>query len=130
MFELLLEVLQLHAQVESDEEQYQLFIQSLLAQLLAMDWHRKVKYALLSLLLPSLPTENFLQHQPDFIWRSLQAMDNMVIQPRVAALLGQFLEKRLVETVPQYRKNKTQKGGKVDGPENVSGRAIPIYLPC
>jgi hypothetical protein len=120
MFELMLEVLKLNAEVESNEEQYQAFIQSLLAQLLAMDWHRKVKYSLLALLLPSLPTENFLRHQPDFIWRSLQAMDNMVIQPRVAALLVQFLEKRLVETVPQYRKSKTQKGGKVEGPENVS----------
>lgn len=110
----------MQADMESNEEQYEDFIQSLLAQLLAMDWHRKVKYAMLALLLPSLSTESFLEQQPDFISRSLQAMDNMVIQPRVAALLGQFLEKRLVETVPQYRKNKTQRGGVIEGSENVS----------
>jgi hypothetical protein len=120
IFELLLEVLKLQSEVESNEQQYEVFIRSLLAQLLAMDWHRKVKYALLALLLPSLTTETFLAHQPDFIWRCLQAMDNNVIQPRVAALLSQFLEKRLAEKVPQYRKHKTQRGGVVEGAESVS----------
>jgi hypothetical protein len=89
-----------------------------------MDWHRKVKYALLSLLLPSLSTSIILELQSDFIWRCLSAMDNMSILPRVSALLCQFLEKRLAETVPQYRKNKTQKGGRV---ESEGGVSLSLY---
>lgn len=130
IFELLLEVLKLQSEILRNEEQYYVFVKNLLCQLLAMDWHRKVKYALLSLLLPSLSTSTFLELQPDFIWRCLSVIDNMSILPRVSALLCQFLEKRLLETVPQYRKNKTQKGGKVesDGGVSFSDLASPLQI--
>ncbi|RUS30332.1 hypothetical protein BC938DRAFT_479538 [Jimgerdemannia flammicorona] len=111
IFETLLEVVDIRSQIEDTRETYQMFLGKLLARLMRMDWHRKVKFALLSLLLPKIGTEPFLAAQPDLVWQTLQVHSSLVLAPRASSLLISFLEQRWQET--------KSAGGRSPGNEDV-----------
>ncbi|CAG8542666.1 17838_t:CDS:10 [Funneliformis caledonium] len=95
----LMDVMSLKSQLEQSEETYNHYLINLLKQLLSMDQYRKVKYALLSSLLPRIGTDKFLSMQPEFVSRTLEVLHNLVIAPRASALVVSFLELRLEESL-------------------------------
>ncbi|RUS20928.1 hypothetical protein BC937DRAFT_94012 [Endogone sp. FLAS-F59071] len=117
IFETLLEVVDIRSQIEDTKASYKAFLSKLLERLLQMDWHRKlataqVKFALLSLLLPKISTDQFLTAQPDLVWRTLQAHASLMLAPRASSLLIPFLTQRWQETVPEeVKKSKNDREG-------------------
>ncbi|CAI2171104.1 524_t:CDS:10, partial [Funneliformis geosporum] len=99
IFEKLMDVMSLKSQLEQSEEIYNHYLINLLKQLLSMDQYRKVKYALLSSLLPRVGTKKFLSIQSEFVSRSLEVLHNLVIAPRASALVVSFLELHLEESL-------------------------------
>ncbi|CAH1762914.1 9894_t:CDS:10, partial [Entrophospora sp. SA101] len=79
------------------ELQYNQYLNNLISQLLLMDKYRKVKYSLLNLILPRIRTNLILEMQNDFIDKTLQVLNNLVIAPKAANLLIGFLKQRLEE---------------------------------
>ncbi|CAG8746769.1 8262_t:CDS:2, partial [Acaulospora morrowiae] len=104
IFERLLDVYYLKCHLENSTELYDQFQMGLLKRLLAMDSYRKVKYALLSLLLPRIGTEIFLEIQTDFVSSVLEVFQNLVIAPRAAQLLVLFLDQYFNEIVKSSSK--------------------------
>ncbi|KAL1925231.1 uncharacterized protein VTP21DRAFT_114 [Calcarisporiella thermophila] len=100
IFEYLLEIVAVKAELEGRREVYDKFLEELLETLLAMDWHRKVKYALLTLLLPHTGIKAFLEMQPNFVENTMQALSNIILAPRATALLNAFFERQLIEMMP------------------------------
>ena len=92
-----MDVISLKNQIEQSEDTYNRYLINLLEQLLLMDQYRKMKYALLLLLLPRVGTDRFLSIQPEFVSQTLEVLYNLVIAPRASALIVAFFELRLKE---------------------------------
>ncbi|KAG0183361.1 hypothetical protein DFQ28_008852 [Apophysomyces sp. BC1034] len=108
IFELVLTLLEVRANFYNTKEDYQEFLLALLKELIRMDWHRKVKYSLLNILVAKLGTDSFLQVEPEFIWKCLRQMDSLILSPQITALLLAFLYRRVEETIPGYSPFKGQ----------------------
>ncbi|KAI9318499.1 putative death-receptor fusion protein-domain-containing protein [Dichotomocladium elegans] len=100
IFEAALEVLELKASFFSEQELHQQFLIRLLNNLMQMDAHRKVKYALLSIVVPKLGTNAFFKADPDFIWKCIRSMDSLVLSPQITAVILGLLYQRIEETIP------------------------------
>lgn len=74
-----------------------------------MDKYRKVKYSLLNLILPRIRTDLILEMQNDFIDKTLQVLNNLVIAPKAANLLIGFLKQRLEEGYYHEKNNLRKK---------------------
>ncbi|KAI8146003.1 putative death-receptor fusion protein-domain-containing protein [Fennellomyces sp. T-0311] len=122
IFEVTLQVVEIKAAYFKENEAYQEFLQKLLNNLIDMDWHRKVKYALLNILVPKLGTDAFLQVEPRFIWKCLRAMDSLILSTQITALLLAFLNQRIAETIPGLQ---TIKGQNIKLSENAETK-VPI----
>ncbi|KAI8366706.1 putative death-receptor fusion protein-domain-containing protein [Radiomyces spectabilis] len=106
IFELTLQTLEIKADFYKEQKEYDAFLSGLLKNLMMMDWHRKVKYALLNILVPKIGTDAFLQAEPDLIWKCLCAMDSLVLSPQITSLILTFLYRRVEETIPGYKGSK------------------------
>ncbi|KAI7853486.1 putative death-receptor fusion protein-domain-containing protein [Circinella umbellata] len=108
IFEVTLDVVEMKATYFKENEAYNNFLQRLLMNLIEMDWHRKVKYALLNILVPKLGTDVFLKAEPNLIWKCLRAMDSLILSPQITAMLMAFLQQRIIETIPGLKPIKNQ----------------------
>lgn len=126
IFEKLLDIIGLKSKLEQSEEIYNNYLINLLKQLLSMDLYRKVKYALLLLLLPRVGTDRFLSIQPEFVSRTLEVLHNLVIAPRASALLVSFFELRLEELLISGLRDTTIK--KDEKREEIINKWIDLWL--
>ncbi|KAI9479552.1 putative death-receptor fusion protein-domain-containing protein [Zychaea mexicana] len=117
IFEITLDAVEMKAIHFEENEEYQLFLRKLLTNLIDMDWHRKVKYALLNILVPKLGTDVFLQAEPNIIWKCFRAMDSLILSPQITALVMALLNRRITETIPGYENIKGQNMKLVEKPE-------------
>ncbi|KAI9264395.1 putative death-receptor fusion protein-domain-containing protein [Phascolomyces articulosus] len=122
IFEITLDIVEMKATYYKENEAFQAFLQRLLTNLIDMDWHRKVKYALLNILVPKLGTDTFLKAEPNLIWKCLRAMDSLILSPQITAMLMAFLHRRITETIPGH---KTIKGQNIKLNENDETK-VPI----
>ncbi|TPX60789.1 hypothetical protein PhCBS80983_g01505 [Powellomyces hirtus] len=90
----LLDVIQVsHTQKDADARIYRM-----LGTLLAADWHRKVKYDLLSLLLAKVTPKQILALRPDFLSACFEVMTNVMLASRISAFINKFLKQAFAET--------------------------------
>ncbi|CAG8438374.1 10147_t:CDS:10 [Diversispora eburnea] len=82
---------------ENSVELYKQFQMDLIKNLLSMDPYRKIKYALLILLLPKIESKIILEMQNDFVSCTLEVLHNFTIAPRASQLLLLFFEQSLKE---------------------------------
>lgn len=102
IFELSLSTLE----IKTDNEQYTQFVHTLLKNLLAMDWHRKVKYSLLNMLVEKVDTDAFLSIEPHLIEKCFFAMDSLVLCPQITYFILAFLYRRVQDKIPGCQKFK------------------------
>ncbi|KAL0077011.1 putative death-receptor fusion protein-domain-containing protein [Phycomyces blakesleeanus] len=108
IFELTLGIMETRASFYNKKSEYDEFLSVLLNNLLIMDWHRKVKYALLNILVPKVGTDAFFQAEPEIIWKCFRAMDSLVLPPQITSLVLSLLYQRIEETIPGYSPFKGQ----------------------
>ncbi|KAI9028199.1 putative death-receptor fusion protein-domain-containing protein [Phycomyces nitens] len=108
IFELVLAIMETRAGFYNKKSEYDEFLSVLLKNLLIMDWHRKVKYALLNILVPKVGTNAFFQAEPEIIWKCFRAMDSLVLPPQITSLVLSLLYQRIEETIPGYSPFKGQ----------------------
>lgn len=102
IFELSLSTLQ----IKTQPEEYTQFVRTLLKNLLAMDWHRKVKYSLLNMLVEKIDTDAFLTIEPQLIEKCFSAMDSLVLCPQITYFCLAFLYRRVQDKIPGCQKFK------------------------
>ncbi|OZJ04117.1 hypothetical protein BZG36_02864 [Bifiguratus adelaidae] len=100
----LLKLLETKARLLERQGDYIEFLQGLAARLLQMDRYRKVKYALLHILLPKIGTNIFFRVQPNFIARMASVFTDSGFATKVSLLLVSFLTLRLEELIPKTPK--------------------------
>ncbi|KAG1310778.1 hypothetical protein G6F64_004314 [Rhizopus arrhizus] len=110
IFELSLSLMQLKSTFYNEKDAYNIFVNNLLRNMLTMDWHRKVKYALLNMLVEKVHTDIFLDAEPRLIERCLLAMDSLILCPQITYFLLTFLYRRIQDTIPGYEKFKGHNG--------------------
>ncbi|CAO3700663.1 unnamed protein product [Rhizopus stolonifer] len=110
IFELSLSLMQIKSTFYNEKEEYKKFIDNLLRNMLAMDWHRKVKYALLNMLVEKVDTQTFLNAEPRLIEKCLFAMDSFVLCPQITYFLLTFLYRRIQDTIPGHERFKGHNG--------------------
>jgi hypothetical protein len=126
IFEKLLDIISLKGQLEQSVEIYNDYLVNLLNQLLIMDQYRKVKYSLLLLLLPRVGTVKILSIQPEFVFKTLEVLHNLVIAPRASAMMVSFLELRLEELLTSKSRDNIIK--KNEKREEVINEWIDLWL--
>jgi hypothetical protein len=100
IFELSLSTLKIKTTYYIESEQYNQFVHTLLKNLLAMDWHRKVKYSLLNMLVEKVDTDAFLNAEPHLIEKCLFAMDGLILCPQITYFILAFLYRRIQDKIP------------------------------
>ncbi|CAO3651150.1 unnamed protein product [Cunninghamella echinulata] len=108
VFELLLVILDMRAAHYNQVNEYESFLLDLLKKLLQMDWHRKVKYALMNLLIVKIGTDTYFELEPDLIWKSLRSMDSLSLSSQVASFVLELLNQRILEKIPDSKPSKGQ----------------------
>lgn len=106
IFELSLATLEIKCTFNHQPDHYRHFVLALLKNLLSMDWHRKVKYSLLNMLVEKVETDAFLKCEPHLIQKCLHAMDSLVLCPQITFFILAFLYRRVQDKVPGYEKFK------------------------
>ncbi|RHZ89143.1 hypothetical protein Glove_18g31 [Diversispora epigaea] len=101
IFEKSLDVYYLKCYHENSIELYKQFQMDLIKNLLSTDPYRKIKYSLLTLLLPKIETKIILEMQNDFVNCALEVLHNFTIAPRASQLLLLFFEQSLKEILPK-----------------------------
>ncbi|ORX88334.1 hypothetical protein K493DRAFT_306724 [Basidiobolus meristosporus CBS 931.73] len=94
LFETVLKVSELNNKSQDSPERHAQFLSDLVKRLMEMDWYRKVKYALLSTLLPQVGTSLLLEICPSLISKALLVFHNQVLSPRASHLIIAFIEQR------------------------------------
>lgn len=110
IFELSLSTLKIKTSYYNEQEEYNQFIHTLLKNLLAMDWHRKVKYSLLNMLVEKVDTGAFLNAEPHLMEKCLLAMDSLILCPQITYFIMAFLYRRIQDTIPGYENFKGHNG--------------------
>ncbi|KAI9246127.1 putative death-receptor fusion protein-domain-containing protein [Sporodiniella umbellata] len=110
IFELSLSLMESKSVFYDDNQEYKVFINTLLKNMLTMDWHRKVKYALLNMLVEKVETQAFLNAEPRLIEKCLVAMDSFILCPQITYFLLTFLYRRIQDTIPGQEKFKGHNG--------------------
>lgn len=129
IFELSLATLQIKTTHYHQEEQYNQFVLALLKNLLAMDWHRKVKYSLLNMLVEKVETKAFLEAEPRLIEKCLFAMDGFILCPQITYFILAFLYRRIQDTIPGHENFKGHNGKIKDNNEDASVKqAIQAWI--
>ncbi|RCH98462.1 hypothetical protein CU097_011572 [Rhizopus azygosporus] len=67
IFELVLSLMQIKSNFYNQDHTYNEFLHHLLKNMINMDWHKKVKYALLNMLVEKVETDTFLKVKPRLI---------------------------------------------------------------
>ncbi|ORZ21579.1 putative death-receptor fusion protein-domain-containing protein [Absidia repens] len=106
IFELLLAILDIKAAYFKQEEEHRAYLLNLLKNLLMMDWHRKVKYALMTMLVVKLGTDVFFEMETDLVWKCLRAMDSLSLSSQIGGFILELLYQRILETVPDSKPSK------------------------
>ncbi|KAJ3157955.1 hypothetical protein HDU89_000334 [Geranomyces variabilis] len=75
----------------------------MMSTLLAADWHRKVKYDLLSLMLAKVSPKTILALRPDFLGTCFEVMETAMLASRIVAFVAKFLKKAFAETPSDSR---------------------------
>ncbi|KAJ3156791.1 hypothetical protein HDU86_003557 [Geranomyces michiganensis] len=75
----------------------------ILSALLAADWHRKVKYDLLSLMLAKVSPKTILALRPDFLGSCFDVLETAMLASRIVAFIAKFLKKAFAETAGELR---------------------------
>ncbi|KAI8097284.1 putative death-receptor fusion protein-domain-containing protein [Halteromyces radiatus] len=108
IFELLLAILDIRAAYFHEEEVHQQYLLNLLKNLLMMDWHRKVKYALMTMLVVKLGTAVYFDLEPQLVWKCLRAMDSLSLSSQIAGFVLELLNRYILESVPSCKPSKGQ----------------------
>ncbi|CAO3590067.1 unnamed protein product [Absidia cylindrospora] len=106
IFELLLAILDIKATYFKQGEDHRAYLLNLLKNLLMMDWHRKVKYALMTMLVVKLGTDVFFEMESDLVWKCLRAMDSLSLSSQIGGFILELLYQRILETVPDSKPSK------------------------
>ncbi|KAI8341979.1 putative death-receptor fusion protein-domain-containing protein [Chlamydoabsidia padenii] len=108
IFELLLNILDIKAAYFNEEKEHMAYLSNLLKNLLMMDWHRKVKYALMTLLVAKLGTNCYFDMEPDLVWKCLRAMDSLSLSSQIGGFILELLNRRILETASNCKPSKGQ----------------------
>ncbi|GAA5795031.1 hypothetical protein HPULCUR_000382 [Helicostylum pulchrum] len=104
IFELSLVTLEIKTKFNNQQDQYTQFVHNLLKNLLSMDWHRKVKYSLLNMLVEKVNTDAFLSIEPHLFKKCLVSMDSLVLCPQITFFILAFLYRRVQDKIPGCQK--------------------------
>lgn len=96
--------MQIKSNFYNQDHTYNEFLHHLLKNMINMDWHKKVKYALLNMLVEKVETDTFLKVKPRLIEKCLQAMDSLILCPQITYFLLTFLYRRIQDTIPGHEK--------------------------
>ncbi|CEP08348.1 hypothetical protein [Parasitella parasitica] len=105
---------------QQQQDEYSQFVRRLLKNLLAMDWHRKVKYSLLNMLVEKVSTDLFLEAEPHLMQKCLTAMESLLLCPQITFFILAFLERRVQDTLPGYAQFKSH-NSKIKDSEDAAG---------
>ncbi|KNC99997.1 uncharacterized protein SPPG_04346, partial [Spizellomyces punctatus DAOM BR117] len=72
-----------------------LHVQMMINGLLKADWHRKVKYDLLSLMLSKVRPQALLRLRADFLEHCFAVMTNIMLASRISAFINRFIKEAL-----------------------------------
>ncbi|KAJ3175474.1 hypothetical protein HDU87_006137 [Geranomyces variabilis] len=86
------------AQASFSPQQTDELMNRIMSTLLAADWHRKVKYDLLSLMLAKVSPKTILALRPDFLGTCFEVMETAMLASRIVAFVAKFLKKAFAET--------------------------------
>ncbi|CAG8489964.1 6184_t:CDS:10 [Paraglomus occultum] len=116
IFHSLLNVLQLKAALCSTVSEHALFLQHLMKQLLEFDKYRKVKYSLMSMLIPRIGADVVLGMKKDVICDCIEVMDNLVIASKACEAVKVLLDAKMKEVTDQRNagNENTTAGGWID----------------
>ncbi|KAG1120760.1 hypothetical protein G6F42_012679 [Rhizopus arrhizus] len=128
MFELSIATLEIKTTFYQQQDQYHQCVHALLKNLLAMDWHRKVKYALLNMLVEKVHTDVFLRAEPRLMEKCLFAMDSLILCPQITFFILAFLYRRVQDTIPGYEKFKGHNGKIKDTQDEATKQAIDQWI--
>ncbi|KAI7864734.1 putative death-receptor fusion protein-domain-containing protein [Spinellus fusiger] len=128
IFELVLEIMEIKATCFGEKKSYDEFLLMLLKNLVIMDWNRKVKYALLNILVPRLGTDIFFSVEPELIPKCIRAMDNLILSPQITSLVLSILYQRIEETVPGCKPFKGQNIQLKDNKDEATKLAIERWI--
>ncbi|KAI9474087.1 MAG: putative death-receptor fusion protein-domain-containing protein [Benjaminiella poitrasii] len=129
IFELSLSAFQLKTTFYGQHEEYLQFMNSLLKNLLTMDWHRKVKYSLLNMLVEKVPaTDLFLTAEPQLMQKCMWAMDSFILCPQITYFILAFLYRRVQDTIPGHQDFKGHNGKIKDSEDSIVKDAIKAWI--
>ncbi|KAI8821746.1 putative death-receptor fusion protein-domain-containing protein [Fimicolochytrium jonesii] len=81
-------------------------IEHMLHALLNADWHRKVKYDLLSLMLSKVRPHTIIQLRSKFLDNCFEVMTNPMLASRVTAFINRFLKDAFADIPKDQRRNR------------------------
>ncbi|OAD04769.1 hypothetical protein MUCCIDRAFT_79865 [Mucor lusitanicus CBS 277.49] len=128
IFELSIATLEIKTRFYQQQDQYQQCVHALLKNLLAMDWHRKVKYSLLNMLVEKVHTDAFLQAEPRLMEKCLFAMDSLILCPQITFFILAFLYRRVQDTIPGCEKFKGHNGKIQDTQDTAAQQAVRQWI--
>ncbi|KAI7907871.1 putative death-receptor fusion protein-domain-containing protein [Cokeromyces recurvatus] len=128
IFELSLSTLQIKTTFYQQDMVYSQFIDTLLKNLLAMDWHRKVKYSLLNMLVEKVHTDAFLKAEPQLMQKCMLAMDSFILCPQITYFILAFLYRRIQDTIPHHKDFKGHNGKIKDSDDTAVKMAIQAWI--
>lgn len=103
IFELALDTFEMKSKFYNKLSEYADFVDSLLKMLLMTDWHRKVKYALLNMMVEKVEsTDALLLIEPHLIEKCLFSMDGLVLSPQITSFILSFLYRRVQDKIPGH----------------------------
>ncbi|KAK9764934.1 hypothetical protein K7432_007136 [Basidiobolus ranarum] len=105
LFDIVLKISENRKMLQGSGCTHKQFLGDLVKRLIEMDWYRKVKYALLSSLIPQVGTSLFLQVCPDLISKALLVFHNQVLSPRSSHLIVTFIEQGKKEILQSNSKD-------------------------
>ncbi|KAI8891289.1 hypothetical protein K501DRAFT_235278 [Backusella circina FSU 941] len=111
IFELALDTFDIKTKFYNKQAEYADFVDSLLKMLLMTDWHRKVKYALLNMMVEKVEsTDALLLIEPHLIEKCLFSMDGLVLSPQITSFILSFLYRRIQDKIPGHADFKGHNG--------------------
>ncbi|KAL9548457.1 hypothetical protein MBANPS3_005670 [Mucor bainieri] len=128
IFELSIATLETKTTFYQQQDDYQQCVHALLKSLLAMDWHRKVKYSLLNMLVEKVHTDAFLQAEPRLMEKCLLAMDSLILCPQITFFILAFLYRRVQDSIPGYESFKGHNGKLKDTQDPATQQAVRQWI--
>ncbi|KAI8074980.1 putative death-receptor fusion protein-domain-containing protein [Gongronella butleri] len=119
IFEMLLTILDTRTTHFDLQDGYKAQLTALLNSLLQTDWHRKVKYALMSMLIPKTGAAIYFELEPELIWKCVRAMDSLSLAPQITSFIFDLLTAHILAKVPEFKPIKGRHLKLVTDDENV-----------